>query len=125
MLPRFYKSSRPDISKIRKIANAVRNEFRCDEEGSGGLCADASERIVTELGIVGIKSRLIEGSFILDKPKNAISNIACHCWVEVLTRPLIVVDVTADQFNHELKRERMKKIIIGPYKRISKRFKKR
>ena len=117
------------LEKIYKIAKDVR-EGICFEFGSDildGLCYYTSEQLKKELGLEGFKSKLIAGIFEVDEVDQEFVDFMggeldeelykqSHYWLELKG---FIIDITADQFNMYLnKNKAMSQIVIGTYRNL-------
>lgn len=97
--------------EIERIAKSVRRwVLRESEDGkSGGMCGEASVYLIKKLAEIGIKAEY--GSGVVKTDDDMFS----HCWVEVKNK---ILDVTADQFNHQQKLYCFRTIIWMPSNKL-------
>ena len=84
---------------IKKIANLVREQIMFESgDDPTGYCVEASEMIIEELKMEGLKAELIEGWVQYDDPSTCTDRDHDeHSWVECEG---YIIDVTGDQFDY-------------------------
>jgi hypothetical protein len=93
---------------ILGIAKRVRDKIIKSEGNSTGMCYGASWDIVRFLKKKGIKSSVVGGHFNTDYDCGYWGE--SHYWVKIGD---FILDVTADQFNHHLRKVKMGAIVYG------------
>lgn len=96
-------------AKVTKIARQVRKRLIEREGCSTAQCYEASLELYRELRNAGFGASIVGGTFEIDEPDPEVTPkeawetgdayFPWHWWVEVDGR---VVDITADQFDHEV-----------------------
>lgn len=116
-------------AELRRHAEAVRRSLLHRWECLDAACLPASEAIAELLSEKGYKPKIVKGTFAIDEPnpefydnwdpedfesEEAMEEAMyhpLHYWVEV---DGLIVDITGDQFQIEVK-DRIPKIVIGTY----------
>lgn len=122
---------KPDLEHVRQIAENLRAAMlkENDDDILSACCLEASRRLRDLLRKAGFKAWVVQGVFEIDNPDYSLTDgmglteaqrcHPLHYWVELLTHPRIVVDITADQFNDELLDDESEPIVIGQRRYMS------
>jgi hypothetical protein len=99
---------------LYNVALAVRRwTLKMNGGESDGFCGDASDEIMRRLKGTRYRPVFYDGIFRCNNKRNVEDGIcfqAGHCWLQFGN---LILDVTADQFNEDLKGIRMKPIVYG------------
>jgi len=102
----------PNQDRIEKIAWQVRKHI----EQPNCQCLRASTLIATRLAEIGLQPVIVEGLFITDRnllPRSSNFWVVCSS---------LLIDVTADQFNPFLEKDRFPKVVCIPVEQASNRY---
>jgi hypothetical protein len=109
-----------DLKLITKVAERVRDEMVNEDDPPMARCLVCARALVRELRKNKIRARVISGTFAVDNPNQEnydewnpndfnseeemedAKHHPLHYWAEIISRPLLIVDISADQFNEEL-----------------------
>ena len=133
-----------DLKLIREIAGRVRAEMVSEDEPPTARCLECARALVKELQRNKVRARVVSGTFAVDNPDpenydewnpndfdsedemEDAKHHPLHYWAEIISRPLLIVDISADQFNEELddEIEHMEPVVAGKYADLSRYRKK-
>ena len=123
------EASVPTIEEIAKVARQEAAQVCHVEDGDfEGMCSDASEILLKKLREYGYDANRVVGTYVIDDPKELYYGDddddeeeqedfyhPMHHWVEVAgVEEVVVIDITADQFNDEMDDENPP-VVIGTY----------
>jgi hypothetical protein len=114
-----------DLELVRRVATKLRADMlqENDDDTLKAFCLDASRRLRDLLIKAGFKAWVVQGTFEIDNPDwscgneeltEAQAHHPLHYWVELLTSPRIVVDITSDQFNDEMEGDECTAVVVEP-----------